>query len=213
MKIITDSVIGFKDANIPFTLLSKNSNTKSLAIMLPGLGYTAQGPLFHYSTGVFLNKNADVLHINYQYNAAFYESFTNEEIDEALKRDVRNVIDTVLSAHTYSVFYLIGKSLGTIALASELGRTAFFDAKVIWLTPLLNREDVFGSIVKSKKRGLCMIGDKDPYYKEDRFQQLKDNPILNSVLIPEANHSLELDGDPVGSVDILKAVIAKIEAF
>jgi hypothetical protein len=58
-----------------------------------------------------------------------------------------------------------------------------------------------------------MIGDKDPYYKEDRFQQLKDNPTLNSVLIPEANHSLELDDDPVGSVDILKAVIAKIEAF
>jgi hypothetical protein len=58
-----------------------------------------------------------------------------------------------------------------------------------------------------------MIGDNDPYYKEDRFQQLKDNPALHSVLIPEANHSLELEGDPVGSVDILKEVMAKIKAF
>ncbi|TDL80356.1 alpha/beta hydrolase [Peribacillus frigoritolerans] len=213
MKIKTDFVTGFKDAIISYTLLSKNSKSKSLAIMFPGLGYTAQGPLFHYSTGVFLNKNTDVLHINYQYHSAFYESFSNEELDEALKRDVRNVIDTVLSSHTYSDFYLIGKSLGSIALASELGRTAFFDAKVIWLTPLLNREDVFGAMVKRKKRGLCIIGDKDPYYKEEKFQELKENPAIDSLLIPEANHSLEVEGDPEGSIDILKEVIKKIEAL
>ncbi|WP_191557043.1 alpha/beta hydrolase [Metabacillus idriensis] len=213
MKIKTDSVTGFKDAIISYTILSNNSESKSLAIMFPGLGYTAQGPLFHYATGVYINKNVDVLHINYQYNSAFYESFSNEELDEALKRDVRNVIDTVLSSHTYSNFYLIGKSLGTIALASELGRTAFFDAKVIWLTPLLNREDVFGSMVKRKKRGLCIIGDKDPYYKKERFQELKKNPAIDSLLIPEANHSLEVEGDPAGSIDILKEVMTKIEAF
>ncbi|MGG4488231.1 alpha/beta family hydrolase [Metabacillus idriensis] len=213
MKIKTDSVTGYKDAVISYTLLSKNAEAKSLAIMFPGLGYSAQGPLFHYSTGVFLNKNADVLQINYQYNSAFYESFSNDELDAALKSDVRNVIDTVLSSHTYSNFYLIGKSLGTIGLASELGRTAFFDARVIWLTPLLNREDVFVSMVKRKKRGLCIIGDKDPYYKEDRFQELKENPAIDTLLITDANHSLEVEGDPADSIDLLKEVMKKIAAF
>jgi hypothetical protein len=55
-----------------------------------------QGPLLHYSTGVLLNKNFDVLHVNYQYQSDDYQSFSYEDIIEAIKHDVNTVIGRVL---------------------------------------------------------------------------------------------------------------------
>ncbi|PLR69262.1 alpha/beta hydrolase family protein [Bacillus sp. UMB0893] len=213
IKSKTDSITGFNQAEVPFTLLGTTQQTHNLAIMFPGLGYTTQGPLFHYTTGLFLEKNFDVLHINYQYNSKNYEKFSNEEMDKALKSDVRKVIDAVLSKHEYDAFYLIGKSLGTIALSSELGRTSFTDAKTVWLTPLLNREDVFSTIYRSRQKALCIIGDKDPYFAEENFQKLQGNPNVECVLIPGVNHGLQIEEDSVGSIDVLKNVITEIAQF
>ncbi|CAM4222372.1 hypothetical protein BAMA111019_12945 [Bacillus manliponensis] len=39
------------------------------------------------------------------------------------------------------------------------------------------------------------------------------NEHIISTLIPNANHSLELDTDVLGSVDLLKNVMSKIEKF
>ena len=64
-KVSTESVSGYKEMEIPYTLLSNNESSNSLVIMLPGAGYSAQAPLFHYSTGVFLNKSFDELQVNY----------------------------------------------------------------------------------------------------------------------------------------------------
>ncbi|MEK3805333.1 alpha/beta hydrolase [Metabacillus sp. SLBN-84] len=213
VQIQKDSITGYKDGTVSYSLFKKASQAKTLAIMFPGYGYTAQGPLFHYSTGIFLNRGEDVLHLNYSYQSPFYESFSDKELEDALKRDVRHVIDTVLSAHSYEHFYLIGKSLGTIALAAELGRTAFLDAKIVWLTPLLKRDDVFEGMYTSKKRGLCIIGDSDPCYDQERFEKLSGNAFLERVLINGADHSLEDSEDAVGSVDVLKDVMLKIKRF
>lgn len=213
IKSKTDSITGFNQAEVPFTLLETTQQTQNLAIMFPGLGYTTQGPLFHYTTGLFLEKNFDVLHINYQYNSKNYEKFSNEEMDGAIKSDVRKVIDAVLSRNEYDAFYLIGKSLGTIALSSEMSRTSFTNAKIVWLTPLLNREDVFSSLLHSRQKGICIIGDKDPYFEEEKFQKLGGNPNVKCMLIPEVNHGLQIEDDSAGSIDVLKKVINVISDF
>lgn len=61
LKVKTGSVTGYKEKDIHYTVLSTDEHASKLAIMLPGAGYTAQAPLFHYSTGVFLQKSVDVL--------------------------------------------------------------------------------------------------------------------------------------------------------
>lgn len=40
-----NSVVGYKDIEIPYMLIRKEEGTKRLAIILPGVGYTAQAPL------------------------------------------------------------------------------------------------------------------------------------------------------------------------
>jgi len=123
--------------------------------------------------------------------------------------DVKAVIDDVLSNKTY----LIGKSLGTIAMSNELSRECFKNAKAIWLTPLIQREDGLSSMVKSENKGLCIIGDKDPCYIEERYSRIIENQNITSMLIPNVNHSLEYNENAVESIDVLKNIIAEIERF
>jgi alpha/beta superfamily hydrolase len=205
------TVKGYKEVDVPFKLLSKENRSKTVAIILPGVGYTSQAPLLHYSTGIFINKSFDVLQVNYQYNSNVYVDF--DEISEAIKWDVKNVLDYVLNNKIYENFYFIGKSLGTIAMSSELNREIFQNAKAIWMTPLIQREDVFHAMVKSKNKGLCIIGDKDPFYIEERYLKVVENTNITSKLIPNANHSLEYDENAVESIELLKRVIKDIEQF
>lgn len=212
-KVKTDSVAGYKEMKIPYTLLSTNEDTRNLVIMLPGAGYSAQAPLFHYSTGVFLNKSSDVLQVNYSYNDKFYDNFSIDEISDAIKHDVRVVIDQVLNDRSYESFCLIGKSLGTIAMSSELKRSIFKDAKAVWLTPLIKREDVFEAMVKGENRALCFIGDNDQHYNAERYEQIVNNTNMVSTLFLNANHGLQYENDPVNSIDVLKNVIKEINEF
>ena len=213
LKTNTESVKGYKEMNIPYTLLSAEENSKSLSIFLPGAGYTVRSPLFHYSKDIFLNNGFDVLQVNYQYNDKVYAEFSMEEISEAIKYDVRTVLDIILKDTSYENFYIIGKSLGTIAMSSELSRDIFKEAKAVWLTPLIQRDDVFDAMVSSTNRGLCFIGDNDHCYIEERFNQLANNPKIVARLIPNVNHSLEYENNTVESIEVLKSVIDDIKNF
>lgn len=184
-----------------------------MAILLPGAGYTTQAPLFHYSTGVFLHKSVDVLQVNYTYNDKFYDHFSMDELVEAIKFDVGTIIDKVLEENSYDGYYLVGKSLGTIAMASLLDREIFYHAKAVWLTPLLNRDDVFESMVHSRNESFCFIGDDDTHYNAERYRQFDNNPKLVTKLLEGADHSLQYKSDPVRSIDLLKTVIKEIDAF
>ena len=75
--------------SVSFQHIRQNKQTDSLVVMLPGRGYTVQGPLFHYSTGVFLNSGFDVLHVNYDYSVQS-ESLTLEEEIKQITEDVNS---------------------------------------------------------------------------------------------------------------------------
>jgi hypothetical protein len=68
-------------------------------------------------------------------------------------------------------------------------------------------------MVNSVHKGLCMIGDKDSCFIVDRFERLKNNPNLQLKVVNGGNHSLELDEDPIKSIEILKSVMIDISEF
>ena len=213
MKAINNKVIGYKEIEVPYTVVLTEDYTKKLAIFLPGAGYTAKSPLFHFAEEIFLNQNYDVLRVNYQYTDKAYDDFTMKELDEAIVHDVRLVINEVLKGRNYQEFYLIGKSLGTIAMGAEMKRPEFSEAKAVWVTPLLNQEEVLNTMVNSKNPAQCYIGDKDRYYSPGAFELLKTNPNLESTLLPDINHRLDCQRDPLKSIDALKQIIAGIKNF
>nr|MBF6634929.1 alpha/beta hydrolase [Planococcus sp. (in: firmicutes)] len=176
-------------------------------------GYTAKSPMFHFAEVIFLNQNYDVLRVNYQYTDKAYDDFTMKELNEAIVQDVRLVISEVLKGRNYQEFYLIGKSLGTIAMAAEMKRPEFSEAKAVWVTPLMNQEEVLNTMVNSRNPAQCYIGDKDRYYSPGAFELLKTNPSLESTLLPDINHRLDCETDPLKSIDALKQIIAGIKNF
>lgn len=213
LKVLTNAVKGYKAMEVPYSIVSKSEGCKNIAVILPGAGYTVQSPLLHYSTSIFLNKSFDVLQINYRYNDKPYDDFSMDEISEAIKVDVNTVIDEVFLHNSYENIYLVGKSLGTIPMGQVLNREEFSDAKAIWLTPLIQREDVLESLLGSKNKGLLFIGDQDSYYTSDGFEEASKNPNVTAKLIPEVNHILEYNEKTLDSIDVLKRIVADIDHF
>lgn len=212
-KSYKGKIEGYKNLPVSFKVRKTVEDSKKLAILLPGLGYTTDAPLFHYAKKVFLARSFDVLEIDYRYDSEAYRDFSKEEVVEAIQLDVKMVIDEVLSRDSYDDFYIIGKSLGTLAMASELKRPDFKFAKAIWLTPLLQREDVYFAMATCHHTSLFFMGDKDPYFVEAAFKQLKHNPNFTFHLIPGVDHSLEHANQVNDSIDVLKKVVNELDDF
>ncbi|USK52982.1 alpha/beta hydrolase [Cytobacillus solani] len=190
--------------------MSKKKETTNLVIVLPGAGYTTQAPLLHFTTGLFYNKGFDVLHINYIFSRK--EMSVLNERDFA--RDVQQAIDNAIKDKKYSNYYVVAKSIGTKALSYLLDHTMLKDAKVVWLTPLLQNDVVFNAMVNSDHKGLCIFGEKDHFcFIVERFEKLKTNQNLILKVVDGGNHSLELDKEPITSIEILKSVISDINEF
>lgn len=213
MEIQKEVIKGYKEMQVPYSLISNGGESKKLAIFLPGSGYTNQRPLFHFSEGVFLHTGTDVLEIDYRYKEKDYDHFDMGELSKAVQFDVKTVIDQVLQGNNYEEFYLVAKSLGTIALCTELKREDFRNAQVVWLTPLIHRDDVLHAMVDSPHTGLCFIGDIDKCYSESRYNQLLENPKLTSHLLPGITHDMEYVDQPIKSIDVLKEIMEEISQF
>lgn len=196
--------------SIPFRLIEQKEGTDSLVIVLPGAGCSTQAPWLYYTTGLFYNKGFDVLHINY--------SFSRKEIsylkEKDLARDVQLLIDNATRDKKYSNYYIVAKSIGTKVLRCLLEHTVFKEAKLLWLTPMLQNDDVFNAMLNSDHKGLCILGEEDRHcFIVERFEKLKSNRNLILKVVEGGNHSLELDEDPIKSIDILKSVISDIWSF
>ncbi|HLO11738.1 MAG TPA: alpha/beta hydrolase [Pseudoneobacillus sp.] len=208
MKIISDDTKSTK-RYIPFKLYKHEENSNSLTIILPGAGYTTQAPLLHYTTGMMFNKGSDVLLVNYHYSKEVLSSLSEDEITS----DVQAVIETILKDNDYTDFTIVAKSIGTIALTYLLKDPNYHSSKAIWLTPLLQRNDVYHALLNNKNKALCIIGDKDPCYIYEKFEEIKKNNQLKTSLIEGVNHSLEFERDIFRSIEVLKDVMIKINQF
>lgn len=213
MKTINRTIKTDQGQAINYSLVLNQDQTRKLAIFLPGIGYTAKSPLFHYTERLLAEQEYDILRINYDYNNPLYDEYTMAEIEEAVKYDVKQVIDRVLKGSIYEKFFLVAKSLGTIALANELERKKFKGAKTVWLTPLIKHEDIFEAMKACENPALSVIGDKDHYYDRSRMEQLQANSQLDSHVLKDVNHGMDFIGDPLKSIDVLKDVITDIHVF
>lgn len=182
MKIISDKVSS-TNREIPYTLIKQDEESNHLTIILPGLGYTTQAPLLHFTTGIFLNKGSDVLHVNYKYSKDEFSALS----EEVFTADILSVVGPILENHHYTNFNLIGKSMGTIGLVHLLKLPLFKSARVIWLTPLLQRKSVYEGLLHSDNHGIAIIGSDDPCFIKERLEEIKNNQNVTLHLVEGAN--------------------------
>ena len=164
-------------------------------VLLPGVRYFSQAPLLWFAR-----------------EAAQAGGWSAVEVDERAPGDqapfewMRGQARQALEATGAELTVVVGKSLGSAAapLVSERGLPA------VWLTPLLTRPDVVEALAGATAPALAIGSPDDPSWGEG---ELPDNPVLEVLELPGLDHSLQVGGDPLASLDVLRTVTERIGAF
>ena len=165
------------------------------AVLLPGIRYFSQAPLLWFAREAAQASGWSVLEVS--------ERAPGDEEPFAWMRD--RAERATHAAHA-SRLALIGKSLGSAAapLAAERGLPA------VWLTPLLARPPIAEAVASSTAPVLLVGSTADDTWSNDGL------PGADSVEVLEfdgLDHSLQVDGDPIASLDVLRQVTERIGAF
>jgi hypothetical protein len=165
------------------------------AVVLPGVAYFSQAPLLWFAREAAQARGWPVLELT--------ERAPRDEDPFAWMRDRAARALDAAGADTVAV---IGKSLASAAapLVAERGLPA------VWLTPLLNRPEVVGALEAGTARALLVGSPADPTWGEGTVPE---GVSLEVLELPGLDHSLQVDGDPLASLDVLRGVTERVGEF
>ncbi len=173
---------------------------KKLVIMFPGVGYTMDCPLLYYVSFLYEAKGYEQIHM--KYNSILLNPDLTREEKTLQARDYvwEKAKDIDFSAYDEVVF--LSKSFGTSEagyLAEKLG----ISPVQIYLTPMPR------ALPYIKERDTVVIGTADEVYPE--CKAYFDEHGIQPMYIEGANHSLEIEGKPFESLEILRNVMRFVE--
>jgi pimeloyl-ACP methyl ester carboxylesterase len=207
--------IGYRGNRLPLSLWEQPGEAQTLAVVFPGLGYHADLPVLYYPALALYANGADVLRLEYRYNEQpGFMRQPDAELNAWLGADAAAVLNLGLQRRKYTRITLVGKSLGTMAMAALFEQAGAVDgADCLWLTPVLTNPGVRRQIEARENPGLVAIGEADPYYDPGMIARLKGKPNLRCLVFPGADHSLEVSGDALAAVHIIEQLLETIGAF
>ena len=189
----------------------QDENTTILSIVLPGFNPPLISPALYYISQTVLYNRSDLLQFEHEYYKI--NKPEENEILERLYEDTTAACKVALSQRTYGRIILIGKSLGTRAMAYLLNDDRFQEDECVWLTPLLTQEYLRSQVVLHKPRSLFIAGTADPYYTEEYLSELVEATGGECLVINEMKHSLNIPGDVLASIDGLSRIVTRVGEF
>ena len=185
-------------------------DTKKLAVILPGMGYTKDKPLLYYSGKILANQGYEICNISFtdlpkkiQGNLALIL----KAADMAYGQVVEQLKDIDFSRYEDVLF--IGKSIGTIA-SSRYIREYAPQARQIWYTPLQATFEQDRNI--DPKRVLAFIGNADPWSDVEMIRKTAAALQLELHVYDGCNHSLE-SPDVDKNIGIIREVMKRTKEF
>jgi hypothetical protein len=166
-----------------------------VATLLPGRGYGPQAPLLYYARLLLRSRGWAVRTVRWEEVPG---------LDPADHASVAAFAREVLATADPARDLVIGKSLGSLALPAAAER----GVRGIWLTPLLGIEDVRRAAARAAASTLLIGGTADPYW--DGAAAAATGAAVFEV--PGADHSLECPGDLSGTLEMLSAVLSRMDA-
>jgi predicted alpha/beta-hydrolase family hydrolase len=210
----TLEITGYGNQKVSNTFFRQQEETRQLAIVLPGVGYTCQMPLLYYASRTAIGLGMDALWVEYDYiRRPEYHALPAAEKRQWLLTDVETALRIALAQRSYDAITLIGKSLGTVAISRLVSNDSRLAAsRIIWLTPVLSDDKVRAQI-KARKNDLIVLGTADHYYDQAYVAQLMATNNNELLLVEGADHSMEIQGNAPESVAILGKVTGSILTF
>ena len=211
----TLDVMGYRGEPVPHTFLRQPGDADHAGILLPGLRYTCDMPLLYYPARLLSDLGADVLRVEYAYDRrADFQALPEAEQNRWFLADVGAACRAILAQRAYQRITLIGKSIGTLAMGLLLAsEPAFTQAAAIWLTPLLAQRALREQIRQHRGRSLIIIGTADRYYNPDHLAEVQSATGGAAVVVDGGDHSLNIKGDVLHSLQALEQVMQAIRSF
>jgi hypothetical protein len=172
--------------------------------------------VLHFPRRLLLERGADVLLLEYDYRGRVdFRMPRDPERDRWFFQDVAAACGAGLGQRPYSGVTLVGKSLGTLAMGYLLTEDArrLSRARCVWLTPLLRDDQLRAQMRRARGRSLFVIGTADTHYDPAYLEEVRLASGGESVVIEGADHSLEIEGDTVGSIRAVEQTVRAMQQF
>jgi len=212
--ITTLEIAGFAGKPIPNRFFRQEQAADRLGVVFPGLGYNCDMPLLYYPTKLLVERGADVLQLRPDYNVPEFLSLSGEERARWAFADATAALQATLAEHRYQHVTLVGKSIGTMALAHLVATEAqLASAVTVWLTPLLRIPQVAEAAGRFRGPALYVAGTADPNFDADATARVQQVTGAEALIVQGADHSMEIRGDVLRSAAILQQVVHAIAGF
>ena len=173
---------------------------KKLVVIFPGVGYGLDSPLLYYADFLYETNGFDRIHMNYQ------SIFSNRDL--SLENKLQKVREYIwlqvkeVNFDLYDEVVFLSKSVGSVE-AGILAEQLKLDVVQVFITP------VEEAISYCDANSIVVIGTKDKAY--ELYKNHCEENGIKVMYVEDANHSLEIEGKPYESIDVLKGVMKFIE--
>ncbi len=166
-----------------------------VAVVLPGARYLPFAPLLWFSREVALARSWSVLEV--------WDEYVDRSEDPW--RWVEERTEAALARAGGAQVLLVAKSLTSraVTLAGERGLPG------IWLTPLLHEPEIAQGFEHLKSPALLVGGTADESW-DGELARRAGHEVLE---VDGGDHGLQIPGDPLASVDALRRVAERVDAF
>lgn len=184
--------------------------TGHLAILLPGRGYGALGPVLRLPRLAVEQSGAEVVEIEY----GPVPAADDPESWERLYVSTAERISTAVSERNPSQLTFIAKSLGTIVLASLPAEVPLpSSVRAVWLTPIFGRESVRLGAIGRSWPSLLVAGQADELHEQQHHETVANTLGARSLVLPGADHMLEVPGNVLATLDGFRAITETVLEF
>jgi len=207
-------IAGYGSKPVPNRFFRQEQAATRLGLVFPGLGYNCDMPLLYYPTKLLLARGADVLQLRPDYATPEFQSLPGEERARRAGADASAALHAGLAQRHYRQIVLVGKSIGTLAIAQLVSTEArLADAVTIWLTPVFRGRQVVEAAARFQGPALFVAGTADSLFDADAMSRLREATRTETLVVEGADHSMEISGDLLRSVGVLDQVVRAVAGF
>jgi hypothetical protein len=162
------------------------------AVILPGMFYPTRAPVLWFAREAALAQGWGALEVLGEPG----------EHSEPVSWQ-RAAAEAALQAAGASQVLVVGKSLATL-LTGLVGER---DLPAVWLTPALTEAAVGEGLARARRPTVVIGGSADTFW---RPEAIPENPAVEVIELPGLDHSLQVPGDPLASLEPLGAVVRAV---
>jgi len=207
------NISGYHDNPIANIFLRHTQPTPSLAVLFPGLNYTCDMPLLYFLTSLLTNHQMDVLQVRTDYTGTAFQSLSRQEQDNWFAADAQAAIQSVYPSLGYAKVLLVGKSIGTLALAHLVDSELLHTTAMLWLTPLLHNPWLVEQACQVQGPALFIGSRGDHSFDEKVMAYIQRKISCDTLILEGANHGLEYPGSWRKSLKALENILEYTESF